>query len=47
VVEKVDEITHVGNVAEHQRNAIEQKLFAPGELMRMEGLQRETEEMGE
>jgi len=47
VVEKADEITQVGNVAEHQRLAIEQKLFAPGELMRMEGLQRETNSTGE
>jgi predicted ATPase len=47
VVEKVDGAALVGAVAEHQRLAITQKLFAPGELMRMEGLQRETTQTGE
>jgi len=42
VVEKVDGSTEVGPVAGHQRQAITAKLFSPGELMRMEGLQRET-----
>jgi predicted ATPase len=40
VVEKVDNITVVGKVAEEQRQAIAKKLFFPGELMRMEGLRR-------
>jgi len=47
VVEKVNGATLVGPVAEHQRQAITQKLFAPGELMRMEGLQRETIQTGD
>ncbi len=40
VVEKVNHITEVGPVAETQRQAIAEKLFAPGELMRIEGLRR-------
>ncbi|MCP4199622.1 MAG: AAA family ATPase [Proteobacteria bacterium] len=40
VVEKKEGITVVGKVAEQQRKAIEEKLFSPGELMRMEGLKR-------
>ncbi len=40
VVEKVDNVTLVGKVSEKQRRAIAEKLFSPGELMRMEGLQR-------
>ena len=39
VVEKVDNITVVGKVAEEQRQAIAKKLFFPGELMRMEELE--------
>ncbi len=40
VVEKRDNVTLVGEVAEEQRQAIAQKLFFPGELMRMEGWRR-------
>ncbi len=40
VVEKIDNITVVGEVAGEQQQAIAQKLFSPGELMRMEGLRR-------
>lgn len=40
VVEKMDNITMVGKVAEEQREAIAKKLFFPGEMMRMEGLRR-------
>lgn len=40
VIEKMDNVTHAGPVAEYQRRAIEQKLFESGELMRIEGLQR-------
>lgn len=42
VVEKIDGITKVGPIKESQRSAIQEKLFLPGELMVMEGLQRET-----
>jgi len=47
VVEKIADATQVGPVAEHQRRAIEEKLFAPGELMRIEGFQREVTATGE
>jgi hypothetical protein len=33
--------TYIGPVAEHQREAIREKLFLPGEILRMEGLQIE------
>ena len=41
VVENPEGETLVGPVESGQRKAIAQKLFAPGELMRMEGLRRE------
>lgn len=41
VVENLDGETQIGPIAAIQREAIVQKLFAPGELMRMEGLRRE------
>jgi len=41
VVEKEKGVTQVGPVKESQRKAIVDKLFSPGELMVMEGLQRE------
>ena len=41
VVEMVDGATQVGLMAEHQREAIRERLFTPGELMVMEGLRRE------
>jgi predicted ATPase len=44
VVEKANGITNIGSVSENQRVAIARKLFSPGELMRIEGLQRETHE---
>lgn len=42
VVEKVDGTTRVGPLREGQRDAVRKSMFSPGELMRMEGLQRET-----
>lgn len=42
VVEKVDGETKAGPLRQEQREAVRQKLFSPGELMRMEGLERET-----
>jgi predicted ATPase len=42
VVEKIKGATVVGPVSEHQRRAIEENLFSPGELMRIEGLKREA-----
>jgi predicted ATPase len=44
VVEKKDGVTQVGLVSQMQREAIAEMLFSPGELMRMEGLHRETGE---
>jgi predicted ATPase len=44
VVEQVGGETKVGPVREGQRKAVKQKLFSPGELMRMEGLQRAEED---
>ena len=41
IVEMVDGATQVGLMAEHQREAIRERLFTPGELMVMEGLRRE------
>jgi predicted ATPase len=43
VVEKVDGVTKVGPIKESQREAIRDKLFSPGELMVIEGLQREAD----
>ncbi len=44
VVEKKDGMTQVGPISDMQREAIAEMLFSPGELMRMEGLRRETSE---
>ncbi len=41
VVDMVDGATQIGLMAEHQRAAIRDRLFNPGELLVMEGLQRE------
>jgi predicted ATPase len=38
-VESVDGVTKVGMVAEHQREAVRNELFSPGDLHRIEGLQ--------
>jgi predicted ATPase len=43
VVEKEDGITHVGLVDEEQRAIVRQRLFAPGELLRAQGLERASE----
>ena len=40
-VEKVKGITHIGEISANQRRAINQKLFSPGEIMRIEGFLRE------
>ena len=40
VVEKISGITHVGAVAEEQRQIIQQKLFAPGQLLQAQSLRR-------
>lgn len=40
VVEKVDGVTLIDPVDEKQRKAIQEKLFAPGELLRSHGLRR-------
>jgi len=41
-VEKANGVTQVGPVSDAQREAIEEMLFFPGELMRMEGLHTEA-----
>lgn len=43
VVEKVNGITHIGPISETQKRIIKKKLFAPGQLLREQGLTR-TEE---
>ncbi|MCW5858479.1 MAG: ATP-binding protein, partial [Caldilineales bacterium] len=40
VVEKINGMTHVGPVAEEQKQIIQQKLFAPGQLLQAQGLRR-------
>lgn len=40
VVEKINGITQIGLVDDTQRQAIQKKLFAPGELLRAQGLHR-------
>ena len=40
VVEKINGLTHVGPVAEEQKQIIQQKLFAPGQLLQAQGLRR-------
>lgn len=42
VVEREDGLTHIGQVAEEQRQAINDQLFSAGDLLRMEGLRRES-----
>jgi predicted ATPase len=44
VVEKVKGITEVGPIAEEQRQIIQERLFAPGQLLRAQGLHRVWEE---
>ena len=43
VVEKVGDTTHVGPLDASQMASVRKRLFTPGELFRMEGLQRQTE----
>lgn len=43
VVEKVGDTTHVGPLDASQVASVRQRLFTPGELLRMEGLQRQEE----
>ncbi|MBN1349975.1 AAA family ATPase [candidate division KSB1 bacterium] len=42
VVEKVNGITKIGVIKKEQQDAIREKLFSTGEILLMEGLQRET-----
>ncbi len=42
IAEKENSITKIGPISEIQRQAVTEKLFWPGELMRIEGLRRET-----
>jgi predicted ATPase len=44
VVEKVRGITEIGPIAEEQKKIIQQRLFAPGQLLRAHGLHRVWEE---
>lgn len=43
VVEKVGDTTHVGPLDASQIASVRKRLFTPGELFRMEGLQRQAE----
>lgn len=43
VVEKADGVTKVGPLLKSQSEAVAENLFSPGELMRIDGLQRERE----
>jgi len=47
VVEKVDGVTQIGPVDEHQKESIEEQLFTAGDLLRIEGLRREPVEVAE
>jgi len=44
VVEKEDGLTQIGPIIENQRHSVAKKWFSLGDLMQMEGLQREKEE---
>ncbi len=46
VVDKHDGVTRVGSVSDDQRDVIARHLFSPGELLRIEGLQREDARKG-
>ena len=43
VVEKVGDTTHVGPLDASQVESVRKRLFTPGELLRMEGLQRQPD----
>lgn len=43
VVEKIDGVTHIGPIAEEQKQAIQKRLFAPGQLLQAQGLWRAVE----
>lgn len=43
VVEKIEGITYADQVAQEQIEAIQERLFAPGELLRAQGLHRATQ----
>jgi predicted ATPase len=43
VIEKVAGITYAGPISSVQLQAVKEKLFSPGELMRIEGLRLESE----
>lgn len=43
VVEKIEGITYADQVAPEQKKAIQDRLFAPGELLRAQGLHRATQ----
>jgi len=43
VVDLVDGVTRVGPIAEHQIEAVRERLFTPGELFVLEGLRREED----
>ncbi|MBN1583630.1 MAG: AAA family ATPase [Anaerolineae bacterium] len=44
VVEKIDGITHIGAIDAEQRQIIAKRLFAPGQLLRAQGLYRATKD---
>lgn len=43
IVEKIEGITYIDPIEETQKQAIQERLFAPGELLRAQGLRREIQ----
>ncbi len=43
IVEKIDGVTHIGPIEAAQKEIIRKRLFAPGQLLRAQGLYREPE----
>lgn len=46
-VEKLDGVTWINEIDETQRRVIEQRLFSAGDLLRLEGLNRQVDERGQ
>jgi predicted ATPase len=44
IIEKIDGVTYINPIDEIQKQAIQERLFAPGELLRAQGLHRATQE---
>lgn len=46
VVEKLEGITHIGPIEEEQKQIVQDRLFAPGQLLQAQGLRRAQENQG-